>query len=189
MHLLKTVVFAGVLTATLLGVGLKPLNARDLGLTPNQVYNIWTNINKALLVFAKQQSRFATFQPQFNSLKVSKFSNKKPIDVLARVEEFSKKFHAFTGRKDFLPGEGLLTKEVVFQHRENNAVVTPSVIYLSSANLLVKFVSEIEKQIGPNDLISPFFANREFSAKEPSDVFGLVDLADRRMDLLIKGLR
>ncbi len=180
-----TSVFAGCLI-----VIARPANAQDLGLVPSHVFNIWTNINKAMVVFARQQVgqqvRSQKSYSHSNSIKLRKFTGKTPGDVLVRVSQFNKKFHKLVNRTDHSGGELLLAHEVLFQSRGDVSVVTPSTVYLQSAHLLVEIVTEAANKLGDDVLVSSFFEKQKYIDKTPSDVFGLVDLAARRLDLLQK---
>ncbi len=168
---------------------MSPANALDLGLTPNHVFNIWTNINATLELYVKSLPRYPEINTQFKNLKLFKFAGKKPSDVLAQLHKVRQKIHKIAGYKENLDAKLTLVREVIFQSRDDISAVTPSVVYIHSAHLLVEIVTMISKRPNQGQLISPFFQDQNFTGKVPSDVFGLVELADRRLEIILKNLR
>ena len=175
------------LCATLLVLFLflgRPAAALDLGLTPSDVFGLWTNVNKVLLAYAKQQKPDLSVEQSLLKLQAQKFSNKEPKDVLVQVHAFSNSLEGFRHGEASFPGEDLLTKELIFLFRDEKTQVTPSLVFLNSSHVLKELVTIISRDANTTGMISRFFENHKFENKTPSDVFGLVDLAHRRLRLL-----
>ena len=58
-------------------------------------------------------------------------------------------------------------------------------VFLDSGHVLDAAVEWIVRNTPKGQLISQFYARHDVSGKTPSDVFGLVDLADRRIGRIL----
>ena len=105
-----------------------------------------------------------------------RLENKKPADVLARAIEFRAKLDRLLAEHGMAP-----TK----RYPRGAGRVTPSVVFLNSGLLLDAVVGWIIANTAKRQLVSPFYAHHAFSGKTPSDVFGMVDLANRRIDRIL----
>lgn len=150
--------------------------ARELGLTPSHVFGLWTNINAALVSVADASSGGQNLDDSLTSTKPDRFENKKPADVLARAIEFRAKLDRLLAEHGMAP-----TK----RYPRGAGRVTPSVVFLNSGLLLDAVVGWIIANTAKRQLVSPFYAHHAFSGKTPSDVFGMVDLANRRIDRIL----
>ena len=150
--------------------------ARELGLTPSHVFGLWTNINAALVSVADASSGGQNLDDSLTSTKPDRFENKKPADVLARAIEFRAKLDRLLAEHGMAP-----TK----RYPRGAGRVTPSVVFLNSGLLLDAVVGWIIADTAKRQLVSPFYAHHAFSGKTPSDVFGMVDLANRRIDRIL----
>ncbi|MCW9033123.1 MAG: hypothetical protein OQJ97_02810 [Rhodospirillales bacterium] len=163
-----------------------PSQAIELGLTPSDVYGLWTNVNSALISFSKQQN--IDKQQRITALPLKTFNNKKPKDVLARVAKFRTKLielpFSTKGRT-----EGLLTKELSFLLRDSQALVTPSLVFLHSGQVLVETVTVLSHNSHGKSPIGSFFIFEKFREKTPSNVYGQVDLAHRRLELILESIK
>lgn len=181
---IKSLFLAG---AFLLGaVGASPgAGAIELGLSPNEVFGLWTNINKALISYARNISSDNTWLGHVVRLKAQKYTGKIPEDVLKSANiyntELSELKFAAPPRKKFQ----LLEKELAFQSDDKKNQITPSLVYLHSGHLLVETVTAATKVSRGNEIIGPFFDIKEFSGKVPSDVFGMVQLARHRLKKIL----
>lgn len=150
--------------------------AQELGLTPSHVFGLWTNINAALVLVADTSSGGLNLDDSLTSTKPGRFENKKPADVLARAIEFRAKLDRLLAEHGMAPTE---------QYSRGAGRVTPSVVFLNSGLLLDAVVGWIIANTSKQQLVSPFYAHHAFSGKTPSDVYGMVDLADRRIDRIL----
>ena len=154
--------------------------ALDLGLTPSHVYSLWTNINDSLVASSRVLSGDAALLASLSAMKARKFSGKKPADVLNHLIKYREKLNKLLTAKK-LP----LTKRA----ETVAGAVTPSYVYLNSGHVLNAQIRWLIVETGPEQTVSQFYTRHGFSGKTPSDVFALVQLAIRRMDLLLKAAR
>ena len=113
-------------------------------------------------------------------MKPGKFSNKTPSNVLERVNQFRvqlKKLNA-----DYrVSASALLDDRLPGLLSIDGGLVTPSLVYLHSGQALVEMAWHILQLHDESIRISPFFTAGNYTEKSPSDVYGLVDLAVRRL--------
>lgn len=151
-------------------------DAFELGLTPNHVYSLWSNINGALLVVARIQAKDATWDRELSSMAVRAPVDNVPAEVLRRVAEFRDRLNRL---RDQAGMEATLPLE------DRGAVVTPSDVFMGSGHMLDGVVEWIIEMTPPHRLVSPFYQQAKFEGMQPRDVFTLVDLAVRRLDLIL----
>ncbi len=168
--------------AVWIGLGLTPAKAEtiDLGLTPSHVYGLWTNINHAIIDLARVLLDDDARIRELEAMKPKVFSGKAPADVLKIVAVFRAKLNLRRHESEL----GRTTRLRII-----GSEVTPSVVFLSSGHVLDSTVELLVQHTGPNHLISQYYVPRSFSGKRPDNVFGLVDLANRRMQLLLAPAR
>ena len=152
-------------------------HAQELGLTPSHVYGLWTNINNALVAVADASSGGGqVLAESLNAATPNNFENKKPSHVLERAIEFRAKLDRMLAAENLKP-----TK----RYENIGGSVTPSVVFLNSGHLLDSVVLWIVANSSREQMINPFYTLHAFSGKTPSDVFSLVDLANRRIDKIL----
>lgn len=159
------------------GAGL-PGQARalELGLTPSNVVGLWTNVNEALLATARVVSNDTVWLAKVTEMTPGTFEGKKPSDVLERVTEFRTKLNRLRG------GFGLKETD---SNVKFDGTITPTVVFLNSGEVLNGLVDWIIRNTGEQQLVSQFYTDRQIKGKTPSDAFGFVDLAARRLDQII----
>ncbi len=151
--------------------------ALELGLTPSNVFSLWTNINDALLAVARISSDNANWAKKVEASAPRAFAGKTPANVLERVAEFREKLDRLRRRDG-------MAKTARFEN--GDGVVSPSVVFLNSGHVLDGVALWIVNKTTKEQLVSPFFRRHDVSGKTPSDVFGLVDLANRRIDTILE---
>ena len=156
------------------------VRAQELGLTPSHVVGLWTNINSALVTVAEASSGGQALAESLASTTATRFENKKPADVLAHAFAFRAKLDGLLAKTGLAP-----TK----QYDQGAGVVTPSVVFLNSGYLLDAVVGWIVEKTTKEQLVSPFYARLAISGKTPSDAFGMVDLAIRRIDRILSAAK
>lgn len=150
--------------------------AVELGLTPSHVVSLWTNTNNALVALARISSKNSDLAKRVDTTTTRSFSGKKPADVLKRVEEFR-------GKLDRLRSESNLPTT---RRRDNDGgVVTPSLVFLNSGYVLDATVDWIIRNSSRKQLVSQFYVRHDIAGKTPSDAFSFVDLANRRLDMIL----
>lgn len=168
----RVLVLAGlVLAPARAGAG-----AIELGLTADHVYSLWTNINSSLLAVADSLATIPALRDQLMAVTPRRFKGKAPADVLERV-------NAYRLKLDRLRGLGVLGPIKLYNH--GDFPVTPRIIYVNSGHVLNGQIELLVNRTPPDLLISPFYVQYEFSGKRPDDNFTLIDLADRRLDLIL----
>ena len=166
----------GAICAVLAGITLFPGNgaAIDLGLTPAQVFSLWTGINESLLVVAGTVSDDKAWQRELSRIRPRAVRNKRPADVLRQLEAYRAKLDRLRGRAGLKP---------IRRFVGDGKPVTPTVVYLNSGLVLNGQVEWLIHNTGPKQLVSQFYpnpSNGSSSDKTPDHVFALVNLANRR---------
>lgn len=153
-----------------------PAAAVDLGLTPSHVYSLWTNINNALVASARTVDPDTQLISQMVTMHPVPVSGKVPGDVLHQVQIFRETLNLIRA------AQGLSHIEV-FRNPEGE-VVTPSVVFLNSGNVLDGLVDWFARNADKDELLSSYYRYHGFRDKTPSDVFGMVVLASQRLSVL-----
>lgn len=153
-----------------------PSFATDLGMTPSHVFGLWTNINNCLVAGSELVVADPAWRKELEAMTPQTFEGKKPSDVLQKVAEFRGKLDRM--RK----AEGLDATAV---YGTGDGKITPTVVFLNSGHVLNGLVDWAIHSSGPEFLVSPFYTRQQFDGKTPSHVFGLVDLANRRLDAIL----
>lgn len=139
---------------------------------------MWTNIQSSLLTIARVFSPDAAWLDELADMTPNRFQGKRPADVLEQVRRYRQKLDALRQHSGLDPmGRAVRTR----------GPVTPSVVFLKSGQVLAAQAEWLVHSTDADLLISPFFRHHEFSSKTPSDVFGLVELANRRIDRILLG--
>ena len=157
--------------------GVKDVLALDLGLTPSHVYGLWININKSLIGLANTRTIDQNKIDQLNRMSPNYFSDKTPGDVLKHAAIFRKNLDQLKKYRGLEPTTAILL--------EDNKKITPSVVFLNSGNILDSTVLLVIKNTAETIPISRFYHTNDISGKSPSDVYQLVDLANRRIDWIV----
>ena len=171
-NLLRRMSLAVVLTVLFV----TPVGAIELGLTPSHVFATWININTSLVALGQANAKDDGRTAQLKAMKPEVFEGKKPSDVLDQVV-------AFRSKIDRLRLQYGLKPSPVYRD-PTGGVVTPSVVFMNSGHVLDSTISLLIRLDGKH-LVSRYYTRHEISGKSPSDVYGQVTLANRRMDALL----
>ena len=160
------------------GVAMHPGNglARDLVLTPDQVFSLWTNINRSLLATSHVVSDDAAWQAELAAQSLRTFHGKRPADVLVLVRAYRDKLDRLRRQAGLAPVKRL---DAAYD------LVTPSVVYIASGHVLNGQVEWLIRITAPNRAVTAFYQRHDFDGNTPSDVFALVELAGRRLDRIM----
>jgi hypothetical protein len=158
--------------------------ALELGFSPSDVFPVWININQTLITYAKHLPADDDWQQRLAAMAPRKFRDKVPGDVLALAEAFNRRASHLRQGPPVHKEESVFEKEVRFLFKDN-LQATPSLVLLRSSHLLVQMVEAFLDISNENQLIGRFFAETTVSGKTPSDVFGQVDLALRRLEKIL----
>ncbi|MCH7799910.1 MAG: hypothetical protein IIC24_00045, partial [Chloroflexi bacterium] len=74
--------------------------ALELGVTPSDVFGLWTNINTTILDYARLRSKTPEWDQRLAAMAPKKFTGKRPGDVLVEVEEVSRLVAVFGNHGD-----------------------------------------------------------------------------------------
>lgn len=159
------------------------LNVRaEMGLTPGHVYSLWDNINSATLKLATQYSDDQHWLAQLGHDQLIRHNTKTPADVLVQVEIYRQKLEHLKKLRN------LKINSKIEVAREMDGSITPSVVFLTTGHLLDNLITALLTELPTDDLISPYFKIEQVEGMTLSDVYGLVELANRRMDqIVVKG--
>ncbi len=170
----KLALVAAVALGTAIAAG--AAQAQELGLTPSHVVGLWTNTNNALLTVAGLTSGDADWAKRLEAMAPERFEGKKPADVLNRVVEFRDKLDRLLQRSG---------QQETKRYQSGSGTVTPSVVFLNSGHVLDAVTLWIVAKTPREQLVSQYYTRHSFSGKTPSAAFGMVDLANRRIDRIL----
>lgn len=165
---------ATVLTAVL---ATPMARAVELGMTPSHVVSLWTNINDALITSGRATGD-ENLAKRLMAMKPVAVQGRKPGDVLNELEKFRAKLDQFAAR------QGLKKATPVYKDPEGGTV-TPSVVFVNSGYVIDSLLRVLIK-LDANQLISGFYTRHDISGKKPNDAYQLVELANRRMDSMLR---
>jgi|GEM_PF-1486509 len=157
--------------------------ALELGLTPSHVFGLWQNINFAFLELQKVHNPGISLD-QVRALKAASFKGKRPADVFQKARALWPHLKA-TNKLDAMPSTPAWILD--YQRLEGDLeqrTVTPSQVFVLSSHILNALVDAIAKETNGKQAISQFYDLKDFKDKDPSDVFGVVDLLYRRLKLV-----
>ncbi|MFQ5984604.1 MAG: adenylate/guanylate cyclase domain-containing protein [Alphaproteobacteria bacterium] len=150
----------------------------DVAIGPSNVFSVWLNINAALVFAAEELTSDPTFVAELEATSSTEFTGKVPANVLKRVVEFRNKL-------DLLRTKNGLEPTNVYVDPSGKEV-TPALVYVNSGHVLDSLVNFVLSVLRKGDLlVGKYYKDHGPIGKKPSDVFGLVDLADRRLDQLL----
>lgn len=150
----------------------------ELGkITPDGPFRLWTAMNNvipeyAMLVGGKE------LKAKVLKLSVSSFTGKSPGNVMEQTESARALLNRLAVKYK-LPKAARYTDPL-------GRAVTPAVVFLNAGNLLDTlvesyFVASDKSELG----LGRFYTVPEFTGKKPNDVYGLVELATRRLEVIV----
>ncbi len=146
-------------------------------ITPDGPFRIWTALNNvipeyALLVGGKE------LKAKVLKLSARGFTGKSPGNVMEQTERAR-------ALLDGLAVKYKLPKAARYSDPLGRAV-TPAVVFLNAGNLLDTLVASYFVASKPTELgLGRLYAVPEFTGKKPNDVYGLVELATRRLEVIV----
>lgn len=146
-------------------------------MTPNQVFNLWLNINQALIASADVVVQDPGAREALVELSPAAFQDKQLVDLLVGVETFRQRLDALRRSAGLPP-----SKTAQFGGQD----ITSSYVFVNSSHLLNGLVDWLIRNTTPEQLVGHFYRRRNVPDKTLAEVFGLVDLAQRRMALLLQ---
>lgn len=161
----------------LLAFATAPAHAIELGMTPSHVSSLWMNINNALVDSAAALTGDDVLSGKLSAMNPEVFQGKKPGEVLEQVAQFR-------GKLDRLRNKHGQKATPIYLDPEGGDV-TPSVVFVNSGHVLDATAFLLIRLDGER-LVSGYYTRHDISGKTPSDAYSLVNLANRRMDLLLR---
>lgn len=157
----------------------------ELGLTPSHVYSLWLNINRSLVIFAKLAPVGEAEFQKIKDMQPAAFKGKKPADVYALAEQVQEKLRGYIPWVSEVPKWLVEYEKVSPNGVSEKAEITPSAVFLISMKLLNGLVNMVIDNTGWEQPVRDLYVPVIHPGKEPSDVYGLVDLALRRIELIL----
>ena len=170
------VLVIGMVLPVLLVLKPEPGAATHRGMTSSQAFGLWTNINESLDAVARVISGDRAWRARLRAMRPAPFQGKRSADVLRQVERYRLKIDALRRRAGLGPSAGRLGY---------NPPVSSSAVYLASGSVLNAQIGWLIRRTDRRQLVSQYYQRRDFTGKAPGDVYGLVDLANRRMDAIL----
>jgi len=167
------------------GVVLNPGQAgvRNLGLTPSHVYALWVNINDSLIEVARVVSDDISRRETILSTPPKSFEGKMPSDVFDSVMRRRRMLERLGSS---FPIAGHLAE--IGSNNVEHELVTPSDVFVNSGQILDGLVVWLIQNTDTKQRISGSYTCRKIHDKTPNDVFGLVDPANRRLEIILSKL-
>ena len=163
-------------------------HAVELGLTPSHVYGLWLNINKSYVALQRAIISDDAFLIKLEKIPVKKFTNKKPADVYKYASRLQLKISEEFNLGRLPPFPEWVEDFDKLTSVETGKVVTPSEVFLLSSWFLNQLTQEYVSYTNGEMKVSHFYENYGLSGKTPNDVFGLVDLLNKRQ-MAVKAYR
>lgn len=173
--MVRNLAFAALTLVALTLAPAKPF-AQELGLTPSNVVSLWTNINDCLVASSRAVLEDGGLESRLEAMRATAFPGKKPKDVLRQVTQFRAKL-------DRLRQSAELSRTT--RYGTGDGKVTPSIVFLNSGHVLDGVVDWFIRKTGPDQLAARFYTLHAISGKKPSDAYSMVELANRRLNLIL----
>lgn len=166
-----------VLTAVLLStVPATRAIALEFGMTPNHVYALWRSINDTVIATSSLAIKDPMARQRIESMTPHSYRGKQPREVLHMVLAFGERLNKLRARDD-LPPTG--------RYGDGHGEVNATGVFLNSGMVLNGMVEWIIVNSDPDLLVSRYYHLESFRGKTSSDVYALVDLAHRRLDVIL----
>ena len=160
----------------------------ELGLTPSNVYSLWLNINNVILAEASHLNMDPQVQKQLEDMKPAFFDGKKPADVFALATRFHDVAVKTYDLNELPPVPQWIEiyARLIEAPSARDPETTPSQVYLFSSRILGSLVAHYVDETSGRLPVARFFSENSVQGKVPSDVFGMVDLALRRVEAIME---
>ncbi len=149
----------------------------ELGkISPNGSYRLWSAVNDVLLDYASLEGG-DELRSQVQALTAYRFNGKSPADVLAQAAVFRDALEQLLERLQ-------LPKVEVYEDPLGREA-TPGVVFVNAGNIMDALVAAFHSASNRSDeSLGDLYDVPVATGKTPSDVFGLVFLATRRLQLI-----
>ena len=160
----------------LLALRPEPAAAVHRGLTPSQVFGLWININDSLDAVARVVSDDTAWRMRLRAMRPKAFRDKRLADVLEQVKRYQDKIDVLRRRVGLPPSA---------RRSDHHHSISPSIVYITSGTVLNAQIEWLIHLTERDQLVSQYYRRHDFSGKISSDVFGVVELANRRLDAIL----
>ncbi len=154
-----------------------PGNSSDLLVTSNQVFTVWENINETLVVTAASESMDDDWTEKIKTMPPQPFKGINPKDVLARITTVREKVDKLLSTNEENPVKPLA--------KWGGKDAVHNTVYLNSGLILDALALHIVA-LDPISLASVYYSWPTAKEKTPDDTMSVIDLADRRLDEIIR---
>ncbi len=168
---------AGIVLALALSLTTPDAGALGPGLTPSLVYGMWANINDIVLAIGGAVLADPVVRGRVGDIETKPFFAKEPGDLLKKIAGFHDRLNRLRVR------DGLKANHLLVPVGGQAAVGD---IFIHSGHVLDELAEWLITKTGPNKLITRFYERRDFSDRTFSDIYGLIDLADRRLTMILE---
>ncbi len=166
-----------LLTAAIFLLTGHPGKSSDIVISSNQVFSVWEKINETLVVSAASESMDDDWTEKIKTMPPQAFEKTNPKDVLARMASIRDKVD-----KLLAPNQDPPVKTLI---KWNDDDAIHNTIYLNSGLILDALALHIVA-LDPISLASVYYSWPAAKGKTPDDAMSIIDLADRRLDEIIK---
>lgn len=149
-------------------------NFIEYGFTPSHVHALWTNIHQSIVKLSEKYP--LEVQEAIKNIPPTTYRDKIPADVLNETNIFTRKLNSYR--------EYYNLPSIDLKSMETDSNVTPSTVYVNSGRLQDALAYTISTA-NPSQEISSLYHGKFIEGKEPRDVFSLVELAIKKLNILI----
>ena len=158
--------------------------ALDLGFAPGDCSALWLNINRGIITYAGILSDDRIWLSEIERMVPGNFQGKTYSDVLTLVAAADGKLIELPIVGAHSENRGLFAGDAISAFADRGAV-TPTTLFLGSAPILVEVAGAVTAASGGRIPVSALFARSELQRPSKANLYGLVDLAIRRLEAII----
>jgi hypothetical protein len=171
----------GAIFVVLAGITLFPARglAIEFNLSPTQVFTVWEGINQSLLDIARAISDDPAWHRELSEIRPRAVKGIRPADVLEQLSAYRAGMDRLRRRAGLTP---------IRRFGGDSKSVDPTVVYVNSGMVLNGQVEWLIRNTGPEQLVSQFYpehGHAHSDEKSPNDVYAAVNLANRRLAVII----
>jgi hypothetical protein len=169
-----------LLAAAFLLFSAAPALTADLTIKPMHVHALWQNVNECLVTTVRTTTTKIMLIGEIRDMEPAAFEGKTSADLYERtriVREKIERVRAKMGADAWAEQLDVGTGEVLPMHT-----------YLAAGMALDGVASLLVAKTGPEQAVNVCYKAELADGKTESDAYSLIDLADRRLDAVIKAL-
>ena len=155
-----------------------PTWAADLTIQPTHVFALWQNVNDCLVTTIRATSTKMKLIGEISDMQPAVFEAKTPTDVFARTAVVREKMERLRGK---------LGQEPWHEHVDVAPADAQQMhAYLAAGMVLDGIASLMVAKTGPEQAVGVCYKAAPADGMSADDVYTMVDLADRRLDAVLK---